>query len=178
MSRARNVANLGDGIVTADIGDGQITTAKFASGAITDAVLPAGSVIQVVQGTYSTQVISSSTSPVDTGLSASITPSSASNKILVMVSHPNSDKRNGDAYITMYLFRDASNIYTPSPQFFFTQNSEVHSAGIAFSYLDSPSTTSSVTYKTTFFNGNGSTGQVSMQWNNDTSTIILMEIAG
>ena len=158
--------------------DGVVTAADLASGAITSAALPAGSVLQVVQGTYSTTVTSTSTSPVDTGLSASITPSSASNKILVMVSHPNSDKRSGDAFINMSLFRDASSIYAPSPQFFFTGSSVTHSAGISFSYLDSPSTTSSVTYKTKFFNGNGSTGQVSMQWNNNPSTIILMEIAG
>ena len=47
MTRARTIANFGDGIATADIGDGQITAAKLASGAITSAALPAGSVLQV-----------------------------------------------------------------------------------------------------------------------------------
>ena len=85
MTRARDIANFGDGIATADIGDGQITTAKIASGAITDALLPAGSVLQVVESNMSGDGIFStaSTSYVDVGLSATITPTSASSKILV-----------------------------------------------------------------------------------------------
>jgi hypothetical protein len=41
-------------------------------------------VLQVVQGTYATQVTTSA-GPVDTGLSATITPTSASSKVLIFV---------------------------------------------------------------------------------------------
>ena len=47
--------------------------------------LPAGSVLQVVNTTYSTYSTFSSSTYADTGLTASITPSSSSNKILVLV---------------------------------------------------------------------------------------------
>jgi hypothetical protein len=138
--------------------------------------LPAGSVIQVVQGTTTTEVQSTSTTFVDTTLSASITPTSSSSKILVHVSHPNSDKRSGNAYMAMWLYRGATPIYRPNSQYFFTADSSTLSAGIAFSYLDSPSTTSSITYKTMFNNVAGS-GTISVQRNTNPSTIILMEIA-
>ena len=49
--------------------------------------LQSGSVLQVVQGTDNSPANITSTSYVDTGLSASITPSSTSSKILVIVSH-------------------------------------------------------------------------------------------
>ena len=45
------------------------------------------------------------------------------------------------------------------------------------SYLDSPSTTSAVTYKTQFANHNG-TGTVYANLDNDTAQITLLEIAG
>jgi len=48
------------------------------------AVLPAGSVLQVVQATTNTATTSTSTSFTDTALTASITPSSASNKIVIL----------------------------------------------------------------------------------------------
>ena len=55
---------------------------------IKDGAIPSisgGKVLQVVQATYSTQGTSTSTSFTDTGLTASITPSNASNKVLVQV---------------------------------------------------------------------------------------------
>lgn len=62
-----------------------ITTAGVPASA-----LPAGSVLQVVQGTLAGDLGASSTSStsyIDTGLSASITPSASGNKILVLVSY-------------------------------------------------------------------------------------------
>jgi len=140
--------------------------------------LDTGKVLQVVQGITTTLVESTSNTLVDTTLSASITPLSSSSKILIQVSHPNSDKRNGNGYMQMNLVRDSTVIYTPTPQHFFTNSSVTLSAGIAFSYLDSPSSSSSVTYKTMFRNGNGSDGRIRVQNNGNASTIILMEIAG
>jgi hypothetical protein len=47
--------------------------------------MPTGSVIQTVQATYGTQVSTSSSTYIDTGLTATITPSSATSKIMVIV---------------------------------------------------------------------------------------------
>jgi len=155
MSRARQIADFGDGIATADIDDGAVTAAKIGS-------LPAGSVLQVVQ-TVKTDTFSTSLGPgseVDiTGLSVSITPSSASNKILIFVSVPVSIDDDGNAVRTakLFLLRDSTNIATGASSGSRTINaftsignsanearvSQQHS----FQYLDSPNTTSSVTYK-------------------------------
>ena len=56
------------------------------SGQVPDANAPSGSVIQVVTGSTSTRVQSNSTSYGNLGLSVSITPSNASNIILITVS--------------------------------------------------------------------------------------------
>ena len=60
-------------------------TSAVISGKLPTAKLPAGSVLQVVQATTSTEVSTTSTSYVSAGLSASITPTSSSNKILILV---------------------------------------------------------------------------------------------
>jgi len=178
MTRARDIANFGDGIATADIGDGQITTAKIASGAITDALLPAGSVLQVVQGTYSTAVSATSTSYVDTGLSASITPSSASSKILVMTTQQiaTSNASAGSYQVIINLLRDSTQIIESfrSP---WVNSERAIGSRQSITYLDSPNTTNSITYKTQFRSPSG--GQTSIANMNDSdASIILMEIAG
>ena len=66
---------------------------KIASGETLDlksqgtVTMPTGSVLQVVQATTSTKASTTSTSYADTGLTASITPSSSSNKVLVIISN-------------------------------------------------------------------------------------------
>jgi hypothetical protein len=50
-------------------------------------MLGSGAVLQVVNATYSTYTSSSSSTFADTGLTASITPSATSSKILVIVSY-------------------------------------------------------------------------------------------
>jgi hypothetical protein len=140
---------------------------------------PAGTVLQVVQATYSTQTSTSSNTFSDTGLTASITPSSASNKILVLISHTENQKSTGAALtrIKMNLCRNGSQIIQFASDGLFTNSSGDNSGCISFSYLDSPATTSSTAYKTQFAS-NGATGTVYVQNSNTPATITLMEIAG
>jgi hypothetical protein len=135
-----------------------------------------GNIVQVVSGTTSTQVNSSSTTYADTGLTATITPKSASNKILVLVSQ-SYGKTNGNADNSLYhkLLRGATdlttyinNAYTGNAIYFFGVHSQV--------YLDSPNTTSATIYKTQFRNGTAA-AQVEVQSYSQTSTITLMEVA-
>jgi len=137
--------------------------------------LPTGSVIQVVQAVSSTQVNVTSTSLASTGLSASITPSSTSNKILAMASFSAYQDANGrQSFFTWdrggTLLNPASNglngIYA-SNSHIIVENS--------LSYLDSPSSTSSVTY-TIFAKTNTGTLQINSQ--TDSTTIQLLEIVG
>ena len=149
------------------------------AGAIADAAMGAGAVLQVVSGTYSTQAANATTTYADTGLSASITPSSTSNKILVLVNHPSnySSASNSQNALNIRLFRGSTEIAIVAYNTGYTNTTQEAFLSESISYLDSPATTSSVTYKTQFKN-NTSANEVRVQQGNQTSTIILMEIAG
>jgi hypothetical protein len=71
-------------------------------------------VLQVVNATYSTSTTSSTTTYADTGLSASITPSNSSNKILILISHVGLSKgsASGDSAINIRLLRASTSIAT------------------------------------------------------------------
>jgi hypothetical protein len=154
-----------------------------ASGVLTNctgvpaAALPAGSVLQVVQGTYATQTTTGTNTFVDTGLTASITPSNSSNKILVVVSHPMCIKTTANGAVALRILRGATNIYSATGNGLYSGTAIDLYGGFSFSYLDSPSTASSTTYKTQFAS-NQNSGTVYVQGDSFTSTIILMEIQG
>jgi hypothetical protein len=154
------------------------------TGTIAAARLPTGSVLQVVQATYSTETGISSTSFVDTGLTASITPSSSSSKILVIASMAGDAYRQSNVVLLTYqnIVRGSTQITekraymggaTSSDGYFYD------GFNTTLVYLDSPATTSSTTYKvqgkldaTT----NNATLRYNIQ-NSSGSVIILMEIA-
>lgn len=135
-----------------------------------------GKVLQVVQATYSTQVNSSSTSYADTGLTANITPSATSSKVLVIVSHAQVNKTSGNSGsgVSIKLLRASTDIYAAFAVGY-TNTTLSQNHNVSFTYLDSPSSTSALTYKTQFANITAA-AEVGVQTNNTTSTIILMEI--
>jgi hypothetical protein len=168
-------------------------------GVITDANLPAGSVLQVVS-TTKTDVFTA-TSPTFTtvtGLTASITPSSASNKILVLVSVTGNRNAANTQVGQFSVFRGSTNLVnadstgsrTPS----FTSgvqmgdtNGHANMEVYSFTIQDSPSSTSSLTYSVQCRNAGGSEVTYVNRSESDTegasrgrgvSTITLMEIAG
>ena len=139
--------------------------------------MPAGSVIQVVNGTTSTSVSTTSTTYADTGLTATITPSSTSSKILVLANVP--DAHNGATVSLLFL-----NIVRGSTQIIEFVRHGDHNGnadstvqyGGSTSYLDSPATTSATAYKVQFkVHTNGGSQNVFL--NSSTGTITLMEIA-
>jgi len=146
---------------------------------VTTNTIPAGQVVQVVQGTYATQTSSSTSTYADTGLTATITPSSSSNKILVLVTHPECFKSSANAAnrIRMMLVKNGSNLIQITEDIGWTNAATSNTFGISFSYLDSPSSTSALTYKTQYANP-VNTATVYVQYNNTTSAITLMEIKG
>lgn len=130
------------------ITDGSIVTADFASGAINGTVLPTGSVLQVVNSTYSTYSTFSSSTYADTGLSASITPSSSSNKILVLVNITGMGKSGSNTSMKLQLLRGSSSILVFEGIGPYNNATTSHFVGgTGTTYLDSPATTSSTTYK-------------------------------
>jgi hypothetical protein len=161
-------------------GDGDIT--GLAVGALPSNVIGGGAVLQVVTATTSTQVTTSTqNSWVDSGLSASITPSSASSKILIIVSQNIGidGVSGGDQQANLGIFRNTTLIFG---QIAFDDlrvgsvTDFVFRVGI--SYLDSPATTSSVTYKTAGSLRQEAASSCKMQYGSNPSSIILLEIAG
>jgi len=134
-----------------------------------------GKVLQVVQGTTTTNASNSTTTMADTNLSASITPSAATSKVLVIVTqHCEKTAGNAGNTIALRLMRGATEVFIN--QYLLYTNSALINRGLqSFSYLDSPSTTSATTYKTQFAN-DGNNAAVAVQSSNQMSTIILMEI--
>ena len=177
----------GNGLVntgTVVVGNSDIT--GLAAGALPSTVIGAGAVLQVVQANTTTRVQITNSTYTDTNLTASITPSSTSSKILVLVSQ-NIGTYNNQQVGTAGNFRivrDSTTVFTSENVISIVaalgNASELRVAGqYCFNYLDSPSTTSSVTYKTQM-NLSGGGGRVEPQSSNglSNSTIILMEIAG
>ena len=144
---------------------------------LTDAGMPAGSVLQVVYGTTTADNNTTSTSFQASDLSASITPSSTSNKIFVQVGLASWHVASSNAYVTVY--RDSTNIgngnYGISMLYAHSTGTYIPSGAIQV--LDSPSSTSSLTYKMYFRSQGGGSTYVSYS-SYGISTITLMEIAG
>jgi hypothetical protein len=137
-----------------------------------------GKVLQVVNATYGTSVSNSTNTYADTGLTATITPTSATSTILVFVSQ-SCYKTNGNINnsTNIKLFRGATDlgriIYVQG----FTSTTLDFYSTVAFQYLDSPATTSATTYKTQFNNNVNAAASIVQPDNNGRSTITLMEIA-
>lgn len=108
-----------------------------------------GKVLQVVNATYSTLTTVTSTSMTDTGLTASITPTSASSKILVIITLPIYILQGSpatDAYGKWQLMRGATAI---NGMLLIGNTGSAASPVIDLTshWYDSPATTSSTTYK-------------------------------
>ena len=166
----------GDGVGT--LASATITSATI-SNQLTDANMSAGSVVQVVSFVYNSGQISNSTSTfADTGLTASITPSSSSNKILVIMQVSSCfTTTNTNAEIDVNLLRDSTQLIATMGgrgTNGTTSGDAIGTVGCAF--LDSPSTTSSTTYKSQFKSTNNN-ATASVHLGGTTSTMVLMEIA-
>ncbi len=130
--------------------------------------------MQVLSTAIGTAVSSSSTSFVDvTGVSVTLTPSSASNKVLIIVTGIGGSPSN-TGYFNVN--RAGSNIFDASVGYIAYG---AFDGSIALCYLDSPNTTSSTTYQLRFRCSAGSVrvGASNGDANNDTF-ITVMEVKG
>ena len=143
-----------------------------------------GKVLQVVQGTTTTALSSTSTSYADTNLTANITPSASSSKILIHVEQNLNLTNDGDDRVGagLRLLRDSTVVYGGDQPYevFFENNSGSATQNILpihRLFLDSPSSASQLTYKTqgrVYQSGNA----VTFNGSSIEGIIILMEIAG
>ena len=135
----------------------------------------AGHIVQVVEGTRTTGTNTASSSYVDAGLSASITPSSSSNKVLVIVAagfgNTSSSKNNN-----VRIVRDSTEIRSFS-RVGFSGSGHINAHQV-FTILDSPSTTSATTYKVQYMTDGGNFRINDSSGDTSVATITLMEIGG
>lgn len=140
--------------------------------------ISSGAVVKVVSATTSTSASSSSTTYADTNLTATITPTSASNKILVIVSQNGCSKTSGNTgnSLGLRLVRTSTTIAQIAVEAGYNGSSSFHMVGsVSIAYLDSPATTSATTYKTTFNNAVNASS-VNVQGDGSLSTITLIEV--
>jgi hypothetical protein len=149
------------------------------------ATLATGKVLQVVQATYSTATTIASTSFTDTGLSVSITPSSATSKVLIMgVQQCLAERAETTVGIGLQLVRTSTAIWISGSGGYETlsfntspENTTALRGLLPIMYLDSPSTTSATTYKTqgrVFTTANSGTS--TYQENSSPSVLIAIEV--
>lgn len=138
---------------------------------------PRGKVLQVINATYSTQTSTTSTTFADTGLTATITPTSATSKILVFVNQVGCHRASGtNGALQLRLLRGATSIVTFEKYLGYNGGTvEINAGSASTTYLDSPATTSATTYKTQLATDLGGY-TLAVQANGGTSTITLMEI--
>ena len=148
-------------------------------------------VVQTTNTSQSTVAAGANTEVFVTGMTASITPTNASNKIMVMLQFTGAGKDNT---WKIYFKRNGTKIYYgTNPQ----ANQQTASAGVTnafdgnqvtstiITYLDSPATTSTVTYDLYAIGDNAQTLYINRCQNNTAaitcgsyaSSITLMEVA-
>ena len=155
------------------------------TGTVAAARLPAGSVLQVVSVTKVDVFSTTSTTYTDvTGLSVSITPTSASNKVLVFVTVTGGSASDDFLFQLVRNSTAIGNGTGGSVDNGFGMSSSVEGTTSALqssiNFLDSPATTSATTYKVQFLVRSG-TGVVNRRGSNasfgTSSSITVMEIA-
>jgi hypothetical protein len=194
MSNTRNLAGLLNS--SGNVPDAKLVAlaATKLTGQVPDANAPSGSVIQVVSTLKTNSFTSTATGFNDVpGLSATITPSSTNSKIMV-IANVTGGGQSGTTHIQLKLLRNSTDIAigdqgsgstiratTHIPVFRETDSVYNHPMFV----LDSPNTTSAVTYKVQFRNNNSSgtiyinrtQGEGGANTSTTVSSITLMEIA-
>jgi hypothetical protein len=146
-------------------------TNVITNGKVVTSAQPVGAVLQVVQGTFSTQTSLTGTTPTATGITATITPTSATSKIFITVYIPAYNSSNA-ANAGYYLYKNgSSHLQLAYYQGSASQVALPHTAVI----LDSPATTSATTYA--IFAVTAAAATMTWAFGNLQCNITLMEIA-
>ena len=157
---------------TSYITDGAVTAAKMAA---SGAWAPAGTVIQVVSVNGVANTITASTSFIDTDLVVTITPTSSASKIYVVATGGfDNNSSGGQGYAT--IDRNGTDLGNTTQGFTYVYSSASRMlVPWAASFLDSPATTSSVTYTVQV---RANAGTIEFPGGANQKTITVMEIAG
>ena len=144
----------------------------------------AGHVVQVIHASNGTEVTNATTSFIDTGTQATITPSSTSSKILILLEQHVRHQTNYDQGVGFKIFRGNTAILTSSTNFDeYNYDGDTTTAfdsrgRRSLQWFDSPNTTSATTYKVQAALYRGDYGPVmKFQDSGNYSFMTLMEIA-
>lgn len=151
--------------------------AAFVSGAILTAdqmnnLRGAFRVLQVIEGRSTTQVANSTTSYVDSGLTATITPQATTNKVLVIATTP-IYMADSDCNVFLQVLRGGTSLAINQQNDSNSPNAQTTSSMVI---LDTPATTSATTYKVQFKNNVASRTSYAMNAS-QFGSIILVEIS-
>ena len=151
-----------------------------------------GRVLQVQTSVLTTTASNNGAAYADTGLTVTITPTSSSSRFLIQWSIPNGSD-TATASVGFNLVRNGTNIAQGTGGTYNLTSSNdsggnSHAGVNAFVFLDSPATTSALTYKVQFKSQSGCTGYINrtnaLNGGSDVyqsgmiSTFVVTEIAG
>jgi hypothetical protein len=160
--------------------NGQVLTADSSTATGLKWAASGGKVLQVVSATTSTTVTTTSSSFVDGGLTATITPTSATSKILVLFTQAFYLLRSTDQCAAGYqILRNATSAISTDVEAFYVYvgtgaNAAQRRDHATVHFMDSPASTSALTYKVQW--KVGSSTLILQPGIPDTSSITLMEI--
>jgi hypothetical protein len=137
-----------------------------------------GKVLQVVTAQSPSVASTSSTTYATTGLTATITPTLSTSKVLVMLYQTvtNNGFSAANLGVKMRLVRGATTIQQLSVEYLYTGVQQGFYGSISSQWLDSPATTSATTYLTEYANGGSNANTIYVNGSSANSSIILMEI--
>ena len=167
----------GNPVAIATGSDGQVLTSTGAgSPPAFEALAAGGKVLQVVHAMSATEVATNGDTYADTGLTANITPSATSSKILFFASN-DCTKHGGDTSVAIRAYRGSTEIGGTiiGRRICDTDDGGKSQSVFSFAILDSPSSTSQLTYKTQY-NNTYAAGTVRINAGSGSSTMYLMEI--
>jgi len=158
-----------------------ISASNITTGTLPYAQLPTGSVLQVVQGSTSSTTTVTGGALVATSLAATITPKFSTSKILILVTASISISRNSqtDAGSGVGIYRNGSQVFADNGMYvnFYYNSSSINNLRnrTPLNYLDSPASTSALTY--TFYLGNYVASTAALNTDSQFSFITLLEVA-
>jgi len=170
------------GSTPARLGIGSTGQVLTVAGGIPSWATPAGGggkVLQVVHAQTNSAASNSTSTFADSNLTATITPTLATSKVLVFVSqHITKSSANASNSLALRLVRGSTTIQDPIATLGIYTATALALVNMTAStnYLDSPATTSATTYKTQFMNPNNTANVTCQNGGDATSSITLMEI--
>ena len=136
-----------------------------------------GSILQVVQEITTASISTSSGSATASGFIASITPSSASSKILVSLQGGGTNYGSTRVDLPVWIYRSTGGAYSSIGPSYFNrqQQGSTYNVPTCIQYLDSPATTSTVSYQPYFSQTTSNVGYLNLT---PTALVfILMEVS-